>query len=88
VEGAAPHYLIEVDRPGTLDEVTVKVEVRPEDFSDRMSRMQELRDQIARQIHSVTGVRMDVNLVEPQTLQRSAGKAVRVIDRRRAKGKL
>ena len=86
VEGTAPHYLIEVDRPGTLDEVTVKVEVRPQDFSDKMSQLQELHDRIDREIQSVTSVRMAVELVAPQTLERSAGKAKRVIDHRREKG--
>jgi len=88
VEGTAPHYLIEVDRPGTLDEVDVYVEIRAEDFSDRMSRMQELRDRITREIHSVAGIRVTVHLVEPQTLERSVGKAVRVIDHRREKGRI
>jgi len=85
VEGTAPHYLIEVDRPGTLDEVTVHVEIRPEDFSDRMSEMHALRDRIDREIQSVTGIRMNIELVEPQTLERSAGKARRVLDHRREK---
>jgi len=83
VEGTAPHYLIEIDRPGALDEVTVHVEMRPEDFSDKMSRMQALRDEIARAIQAVTGIQMSVHLVEPQTLERSAGKAKRVKDKRR-----
>ncbi|MCX7717599.1 MAG: phenylacetate--CoA ligase [Candidatus Sumerlaeaceae bacterium] len=82
VEGTAPQYLIEVDRPGSLDEVTVRVEIRPQDFSDKMSQMQALRDRIDREIHSVTGVRVTVELVEPLTLERYAGKARRVIDRR------
>ncbi len=86
VDGTAPHYVIEVDRPGTMDEVTVRVEIRPQDFSDKMSQMQNLRDRIDRQIHGVTGIRMNVELVEPQTIERSVGKAVRVIDRRREKG--
>jgi phenylacetate-CoA ligase len=86
VEGTAPHYLIEVDRPGTMDEVTVRVEVRPADFSDKMSQMQELRERIDRQIQSVTGLRMHVELVAPRTLERSTGKAKRVIDHRREKG--
>jgi phenylacetate-CoA ligase len=51
-----------------------------------MSAMQRLRDRIDREIQSVTGIRAKVNLVEPQTLERSMGKAKRVIDRRRAKG--
>ena len=86
VEGTAPHYLIEVDRPGRLDEATVRVEIRPQEFSDEMRTMQALRDRIDREIQSVTGVRMNVELVEPQKLERGAGKAVRVIDHRKAKG--
>ncbi len=84
VEGTAPHYLIEVARPGAMDEVIVKVEVRPEDFRDEMRQMQELRDRIDREIHAITGIRMTVELVAPQTLERSAGKARRVIDHRKA----
>ncbi len=82
VEGTTPHYLIEVERPGTLDQVIVKVEIRPELFSDRMDRMQGLRDRIAREIHTVTGIRASVQLVEPRSLERFTGKAKRVIDRR------
>jgi len=82
VEGTAPHYLIELSRPGTLDEAVVKVEVRPGDFRDEMREMIELRDRIDREIHAVTGVRMTVELVAPNALERSAGKARRVLDRR------
>ncbi len=82
VEGAAPHYLIEVERPESLDEISVKVEVRPEDFSDKMSEMQALRDRIRRKIHAVTNIQVNVELVPPQGLERSVGKAVRVIDHR------
>ncbi len=82
VEGTAPHYLIEMSRPGALDEAVVKVEVRPGDFSDEMRQMVELRDRIDREIHSVTGVRMTVELVAPNGLERSAGKARRVLDLR------
>jgi phenylacetate-CoA ligase len=83
VEGTAPHYLIEIARPGTLDEAVVKVEVRPGDFRDEMREMIELRDRIDREIHAVTGVRMTVELVAPNTLERSAGKAKRVVDHRK-----
>lgn len=86
VEGTAPHYLIEVTRPGTLDEVAVKVEVQPEHFSDRMREMQALRDRIDRKIQAVTGIHAKVELVAPKTIERSAGKAVRVIDHRGRKG--
>lgn len=82
VEGTAPHYLIEVNRPGALDTIGVKVEVRPTEFSDRMNEMQQLRERIDREIQAITGIRVHVELVAPQTLERSAGKAVRVIDHR------
>lgn len=86
VEGTAPHYLIEIDRPHTSDTVTVYVEVRPQDFSDKLSQMQDLHDRIDREIQAVTGLRFKVQLVEPKTLERSFGKAKRVIDYRREKG--
>jgi len=82
VEGTAPHYQIVVDRPGTLDEVTVRVEMHPGDFSDKMSAMVALRDRIGRAIHADTGLHMQVELVAPQSLERFTGKASRVLDRR------
>jgi phenylacetate-CoA ligase len=88
VEGTAPHYVIEVDRPGTLDDVVVRVEMRRQDFSDKMAQMQALHDRIDREIHAITGIRVKVELVDPHTLERSMGKAVRVIDHRKGKGKL
>jgi len=86
VEGTAPHYLIEIDRPGTLDEVVVRVEMRPQNFSDEMRQMQELRERLAAAIFSVTGVHMKVELATPQTIERSQGKAKRVLDLRKTKG--
>ncbi len=86
IEGTAPHYLIEISRPGSLDEAVVKVEVRPGDFSDEMRQMIELRDRIDREIYSVTGLRMTVELVAPGSIERSAGKARRVVDHRKATG--
>ena len=82
VEGTAPYYLIEIDRPGTLDEVIVHVEMRPQDFSDKLSQVQALHDRIDREINAITGIRVKVDLVEPHTLERSMGKAKRVIDHR------
>ncbi len=83
VEGAAPHYVIEIARPGTLDEAVVRVEIRPRDFSDEMRQMVALRDRIDHEIHSITGIRMTIELVAPNALGRSEGKARRVIDHRR-----
>lgn len=86
VEGTAPHYQIIIDRPGNLDEVTVRVEIRTQDFSDTMRDLQHLRDSISRRIHAITGIRCTVQLVRPETLERFEGKASRVRDKRKEKG--
>jgi phenylacetate-CoA ligase len=86
VEGTAPHYLIEIDRPSLMDEVKVQVEMRPSEFSAKMSDLQDLKSAIDREIQSITGLRMEIELVEPMTLERFVGKAVRVLDHRREKG--
>lgn len=83
VDGTAPHYRIEVDRPGALDRITVKVELRPQDFTDRLRELQALRGRIDRQIYAITGIRVNVELVEPRALQRTVGKSRRVIDLRK-----
>lgn len=86
VEGVAPHYLIEVDRPGAMDVARVQVEMRPECFSDRIDEMQALRKRLEHEIRVVTTVSLQVDLVRPGTLERSVGKAQRVLDHRREKG--
>jgi phenylacetate-CoA ligase len=83
VEGTAPQYLIEVSRPGSLDEVTLHVEMQRQILSDKMSDMQALRDRIQRQVQAVTGIHAEIRLVEPGTIERSAGKAKRVVDKRK-----
>jgi len=82
VEGTAPHYLIEVDRPDRKDIATVKVEMTPESFSSSMKELQELKGRIDRAIQGTTGLRMNIELVSPNSLERFVGKAQRVVDRR------
>jgi phenylacetate-CoA ligase len=82
IEGVAPHYQIEVDRQGALDEVTLHVEVTPSAFSDEARRVIEMRDRVQRRLATVLGISIRVRLAEPGTIERSAGKAKRVIDRR------
>lgn len=83
VEGVTPHYEIEITRPGIMDEVTVKVEISERLFSDKMSDMQGLRGQIDRAIFRMANIHARIQLVEPKTLKRSEGKAVRVFDHRK-----
>ncbi len=83
VEGAKPHYLIVVDRERGLDKLELQVEVSQRLFTDEVKGLEALRERITEEIESVLGVRVDVKLVEPQTIERSMGKAKRVIDKRR-----
>jgi phenylacetate-CoA ligase len=82
VSGISPNYMIHVTRPDILDEVEVKVEATKELFSDEMKEMERVEKQIQASIRSETGLRVDVSIVEPESLPRSEGKAVRVIDER------
>lgn len=84
VEGAQPHYLLVVDRIKGLDTLEVQVEVSEEIFSDEIKRLQRLSETIKKEIESVLALVVDVKLVEPKTIERSMGKAKRVVDRRSA----
>lgn len=77
-----PHYILIVDRVGTLDTLEVQVEVSEEMFSDEVRRLEELERKIRKEIEGTLGVSCKVKLVEPKTIQRSEGKAKRVIDKR------
>jgi phenylacetate-CoA ligase len=82
VEGTLPHYQIVLTRDKGLDQMEVQVEVTPEVFSDKIRALEGLQDKLARSIEHTLGLRVAVHLVEPRTIQRSEGKAKRVIDRR------
>jgi phenylacetate-CoA ligase len=78
-----PHYLIIVDREGTLDKMSLLVEIQEQFFSDEIKKLEDLRVKIARKLDSVLGISVNVKLVEPKTIERTAGKAKRVIDNRK-----
>jgi phenylacetate-CoA ligase len=82
VEGTLPHYQIVLSREHGLDQMEVLVEVTPESFSDRIGALEQLSAEIEDALEHVLGLRAPVRLVEPHTIQRSEGKAKRVIDRR------
>jgi len=83
VDGIQPHYLITVDRLHNLDIMQVQVEVEQEYFTDRISELQGLTKKLQHSLESALGIGVDVKLVEPKTIQRSEGKAQRVIDKRK-----
>ena len=69
-----------VDREDNLDVLTVMVEVDESVFSDEIRKLDALRNKIAATLKTALGVSVKVKLVEPKSIQRSEGKAVRVID--------
>ncbi|MDO9044359.1 MAG: phenylacetate--CoA ligase [Methanobacteriaceae archaeon] len=82
IDGVEPHYQIIVTRPHNLDEMEVKVETSESLFSDEIKEMVAIRKKIANFIENEIGIRVNITLVEPKSLPRSEGKAVRVIDKR------
>ncbi|MFB3915791.1 MAG: phenylacetate--CoA ligase family protein [Terriglobales bacterium] len=82
VEGTLPHYQIILTRVHGLDHMEVQVEVTPQMFSDKIGALQELNEKLVSALDHVLGIRVQVTLVEPHSIQRSEGKAKRVVDRR------
>ncbi len=79
----APHYLIIVDRVANLDVMEVWVEMTQTLFSDEVKRIEDLERSIRKRIEDTLGLSVQVKLVEPKSIERSQGKAKRVIDKRR-----
>ena len=77
------HFMIEVDRRGALDDMQVKVEVRKESFSDKITDLMAIRKNVEHRLRNALNVAVNVELVEPGSLPRFEGKAKRVIDRRK-----
>ncbi len=82
IPGVEPYYLLVVDRKGNLDQLEVQVEVSESLFSDEIRKLEELGAAITKELESALGVSVKVRLVEPKSIERSEGKAKRVIDRR------
>ncbi len=82
IEGLEPHYQLIVERIGTLDTLSIQVEVSESVFSDEIRAMQKLEKRISKDIKDYLGISASIKLVEPKKLQRFEGKAQRVIDKR------
>ena len=83
VEGCEPHYQLVVSREGSMDVLEVRIEVTENIFFDEMKMQRAFLEKIEKRIESVLGVGVTVKLVEPNSIPRYEGKAVRVIDNRR-----
>jgi phenylacetate-CoA ligase len=93
----APHYVIEVNRRGRMDEINVRVEVTAEcmenlaakvlttdlkSFAQEEEDLIKIKRDIQKNVKDIIGVNTEVTLVPPGAIQRSEGKAKRVIDNR------
>ena len=84
IQGVEPHYQLIVDREGTLDTLEVQVEVSDALFSnaDEVRVLQKIERRIGKDLKDYLGITAKIKLVEPKSIQRSEGKASRVIDKR------
>lgn len=82
IPGVAPHYQVVLSKRGSMDHVEVHVEVGPDVPFDEIKTLERLRGRVAAEIASALAVSIAVKLVEPKSIQRSEGKARRVLDTR------
>ncbi|MDO5133306.1 MAG: phenylacetate--CoA ligase [Eubacteriales bacterium] len=82
-EGYTPNYKIVVDRVGNNDTFDIYVEFTPGQFSDKISDIQTAEDKLKGAMRTMLGIGPKIHLVAPKSIERSEGKAVRVIDKRK-----
>ena len=80
--GLTSNYQIIVDRKGHTDSIEIRVEMSPEFFTDKLSELTTKEKDVVSDLKSVLGIYAVVKIVDPKSIERSEGKAVRVIDRR------
>ena len=83
VEEVTPHYMMIVDRVNNLDTLEIQVELDARFYTDEVRTIEALNKKIAHVISQALGINAKIKIVEPQTLVRSEGKAVHVIDKRK-----
>jgi len=84
IDEAEPHYQLILERKKGLDELTVELEASPHIFFDEVRKIEEIEAKIEKEIEDALGLRVGVRLVESRTIQRSMGKAKRIIDKRKS----
>lgn len=83
LDEATPHYQLLVDRQGNLDSLSIKVELNEKYWSDEIKTLEGIKKKISHKITDILGLHADIKLVAPRGIERSEGKAVRVIDNRK-----
>ena len=83
VDEVTPHYMMIVDRVNNLDTLEIQVEIDQKYYTDEVRAIETLTKKIGHIIQQALGINAKIKIVEPQTLVRSEGKAVHVIDKRK-----
>lgn len=83
IKEVAPYYQLVVDRKNNLDTLEVRVEMNENIFSDSVKTIEKIETEIRKKLDSVLGISAKVTLVEPGSIERSEGKAKRIIDNRK-----
>ena len=83
IEGIAPRYLLVVDRVRNLDTLEVQVELLPTLVYDEVRKMEALRARVQKAIEQILGLSVSVRLMPPNSIQRSEGKSVHILDKRK-----
>jgi phenylacetate-CoA ligase len=83
IPGVGTNFLIILNRQGYNDDMTVNVEVDKKYFSGEMKQMEALRKKIVEELKSEILITPKIDLVEPDSIPKGEGKAVRVIDNRK-----
>ena len=82
IKEAEPHYLLVIRREKNLDTMEIMVEGKKEVFAKGKEAVAAIEKKIKFEIHQIVGITATVRLVEPKTIERSIGKAKRVLDER------
>jgi phenylacetate-CoA ligase len=77
-----PHYQLIIRRDNNLDTMEIRVEINEENWSDSIRELEGIRRRIDHNIKSLLGIGAIIKLVEPNSIERSEGKAKRIIDHR------
>ena len=83
VKEVSPHYMMIVDRVNNLDTLEIQVELNSEYYTDEIRGIEAMTKKISHVINQALGISAKIKIVEPQTLVRSEGKAVHVVDKRK-----
>lgn len=83
VAEVSPHYMMIVDRVNNLDTLEIQVELNPQYYTDEIKGLEKLTQKVSHVLSQALGLNPKIKIVEPQTLVRSEGKAVHVVDKRK-----